>query len=405
MENTQESSLQEIDIPGSKRNKHSLGFEHVLGRITAIVWRWGSDRRTVAAFVGRYSAHLAILTLALLLGLVGRIALTPISIAVTPESGSISSQVAAEPVATPTVFVAGGSAQWEIASQMSRAVFRKAQPRTDIPERVRLSMITYTVQAGDNIFSIADSFKLSAYSIVWSNMETLQGAPWMIKPGVTLVIPPVDGVYHTVRAGETPSSIAEQYNVTTAALYNVWNNIPTGDAVREGMQLMIPNGVGEDVEWEPPPPPPARPGVGAASASWGACGETSVSGPGANGWFILPTGSTAVSGWYFHDPRNPGHIGLDYRCHLGDPIYAADNGVVIFAGWGGGYGNLVKINHGNGYVTYYAHFNSFAVGCGQPVYQGQVIGYCGTTGWSTGPHLHYEIRANGVPQNPQLFEP
>jgi murein DD-endopeptidase MepM/ murein hydrolase activator NlpD len=79
--------------------------------------------------------------------------------------------------------------------------------------------------------------------------------------------------------------------------------------------------------------------------------------------------------------------------------------VVVFAGWGGGYGNLVRVRHGNGYETYYAHFSSFEVGCGQAVYQGQVLGYCGSTGWSTGPHLHYEIRLNGAPQNPKLFEP
>jgi murein DD-endopeptidase MepM/ murein hydrolase activator NlpD len=96
---------------------------------------------------------------------------------------------------------------------------------------------------------------------------------------------------------------------------------------------------------------------------------------------------------------------LDYRCHLGDPIVASDSGVVIFAGWGGGYGNLVRVSHGNGYQTYYGHFDSFAVGCGEPVVQGQILGYCGTTGYSTGPHLHYEIRMNGVPQNPALFEP
>lgn len=405
MNNTQESNLQEIDIPGQKRSLFSFGFGHVLGRLTAIVWRWGNDRRAVAAFVGRYSAHLAILTLALVLGLAGRVAFAPASIAVTPEPGSISSQVAAEPVATPTVFVAGGAAQWASATQVSRAVVRKAQPRTDIPERVRLDVITYTVQSGDNIFSIADYFKLSAYSIAWSNMETLQGSPWLIQPGLTLFIPPVDGAYHTVMADESVASITEMYSVETSVLYNEWNALAAGDPLREGMQLMIPGATGEDVEWEPPPPPPPDPVIGAASASWGACGATAVSGPGANGWFTLPTGSYAVSGWYFADPRNPGHIGLDYRCRLGDPIYAADNGVVVFAGWSGGYGNLVKVSHGNGFVTYYAHFNSFAVGCGQPVLQGQVIGYCGTTGWSTGPHLHYEIRKNGVPQNPQLYEP
>ncbi len=402
-DNTQGSSLQEIDDSSSKVRFSSL-FGHILGEITAIVWRWGSDRQAIAAFVGRYSAHMAILVLALLLGLASRVAMAPPSIAITPETNPISQPVAAEPVRTPTAWISAGGPQ-PVVNQAARVVFRKAQPRTDIPERVRLEVITYTVQSGDNIFLIAERFGLSPYSIAWSNMETLQGSPWLIQPGLTLFIPPVDGAYHTVLEGETVESIAEQYQVTASALYNIWNHLEEGAPLREGMQLMIPGATGEDVEWEAPPPDPVAPGVGAASVSWGACGDVAVSGPGALGWFILPTGSYAVSGWYFGDPRNPGHIGLDYRCSLGDPIYAADNGVVVFAGWGGGYGNLVRVRHGNGYETYYAHFSAFAVTCGEPVYQGQVLGYCGSTGWSTGPHLHYEIRLNGVPQNPQLFEP
>ena len=404
MNNTEEDSLQEASNPGPRWGvSHLVG--HILGRITAVVWRWGNDRQAVVSFVGRYSAHGAILTLALFVGLFGRVALTPISIADVPISNPASQPAAAEAVATPTVPAAGGLLQWQLSSQAHRAVFRQALPQTDIPERIRLEVITYTVRSGDNIFLIADRFKLSPYTIAWSNMETLQGSPWMIQPGLTLFIPPVDGVYHTVMEGETAESIAEQYQVTTDALYNQWNPLGPGQPLAQGTQLVIPSGVGDDVEWEAPPPPPARPGIGTAAASWGYCGDVGVSGPGATGWFILPTGSYAVSGWYFHDARNPGHIGLDYKCHLGDPIYAADNGVVVFAGWGGGYGNLVRVNHGNGYETYYGHFDSFAVGCGQPIYQGQILGYCGTTGWSTGPHLHYEIRMNGVPQNPQLYEP
>jgi murein DD-endopeptidase MepM/ murein hydrolase activator NlpD len=236
-------------------------------------------------------------------------------------------------------------------------------------------------------------------------MEILQGAPWMIQPGLTLYIPPVEGAYHTVMEGETVQSIAEDYDVAAASIFNVWNSIVEGESLKEGTLLVIPGGIGSDIEWEPPPPPPSQPAIGVASGSWGYCGDQAVSGYGANGYFILPTGSYSVSGWTFRDPRNPMHGGLDYRCKLGDPIYASDAGVVIFAGWSGGYGNLVRVSHGNGYQTYYAHFNSFAVGCGTPVAQGQIIGYCGTTGWSSGPHLHYEIRLNGVPQNPALFEP
>lgn len=406
MNNIKEYGLQRASVPDPQ-----WGGSHFVGRglakATALIWRWGNDRQAVVSFVGRYSAHAAILVLALLVSTFGRLALAPISSASPEEFNPLSQAAMAVAVATPTQPAPSGPADWELATQRNRAVFRQAQPYTTIPERVRLEVITYTIRSGDNIFSIAQYFKLSPYTIVWANMEPLQGAPWLIQPGLPLFIPPVDGAYHTVMAGDTIDSIAEHYEVASAVIYNQWNPVSPDQELREGMLLVIPGGVGDEIEWEPPPPPPARPVVGAAaaSASWGACGNVSVSGPGARGWFILPTGSYAVSGWYFRSPSNPNHIGLDYTCRLGDPIYAADNGVVVFAGWSGGYGNLVIVDHGNGYQTRYAHFSAFAVGCGQPVYQGSVVGYCGSTGWSTGPHLHYEIRLNGVPQNPKLFEP
>jgi murein DD-endopeptidase MepM/ murein hydrolase activator NlpD len=374
---------------------------HAIARLTATVWRWGHDRRSVAAFVGRSSAHLAIVVLALMVGLVGHIALSPTQV-VGSSSRSLSLPAAAEPVATPTA-LDDETVVYEL--ERPKVVVRQVNPVTTIPERVRLEVITYTVQTGDNIFFIADRFKLDYTTIVWSNMETRQGAPWLIQPGLTLAIPPVDGAYHTVMDGETAASIAEKYEVSPTALYNTWNTVEPGAALAEGTLLVIPGATGEDFELEAPPPDPGVPMVGSASGSWGYCGDTAVSGCGANGYFILPTGSYAVSGWLFHDPRNPSHIGLDYRCSLGDPIYASDAGVVVWAGWNGGYGNLVRVRHGNGFETYYAHFSAYAVSCGDPVYQGQVVGYCGTTGWSTGPHLHYEIRLNGVPQNPVLYEP
>jgi LysM repeat protein len=369
---------------------------------TATLWRRAYDRQSVAAIVGRYSAHFAILMLALLVSLAGRISLTSIDVMGSAAPRSFSLQAAADPVVTPTPgTVDDGSYQM----QRPKVVVRQANPLTTIPERVRLEVITYTVEPGDNIFWIAEKFKLSYTTIVWSNMEALQGAPWLIQPGLTLAIPPVDGAYHTVMEGDTLASIAERYKVSPETLDNQWNAIDAGESLAEGKLLVIPGGVGEDFELEPPPAQPTSPGVGAASGSWGYCGDTAVSGYGANGSFILPTGSYAVSGWVFADARNPRHIGLDYRCRLGDPIYAADAGVVVWAGWNGGYGNLVRVRHGNGYETYYAHFSAYAVSCGTPVRQGQVLGYCGSTGWSTGPHLHYEIRLNGVPQNPARFEP
>ena len=228
-------------------------------------------------------------------------------------------------------------------------------------------------------------------------------APWLIQEGLELSILPVDGVYHTVRAGETIAGIAAGYEVQPVVLYNEWNDLEEGqEELREGQLLVVPSGKGEEVEWEPPPRYPAP---GPSGYSYGVCSGTAVTGPGATGWFVLPTGSSRVSGWYFRDPRRPGHIGLDYACRQGDPIYAADNGVVTIAGWHGGYGILVELNHGNGFVTRYGHFSELAVGCGHAVYQGNLLGYCGSTGWSTGPHLHFEIRHNGVPQDPQIYLP
>jgi murein DD-endopeptidase MepM/ murein hydrolase activator NlpD len=347
----------------------------------------------------------AILFLALLVGLFGRIALSPVGLAQSSEAletVSVFEEAAAEPLATPTLTQ---TQQSVYLPQRPQGVVRQAVPQTNIPDRVRLEVITYTVQSGDNVFLIAEKFDLAPATIVWSNMEALQGAPWLLSPGLTLQIPPVDGAYHTVMSDESLQSIALDYEVDVADIINIWNDVEVGQSLAEGTLLVIPGGIGEDFDWEPPPPPPSRPAVGVASTSWGYCGDTAVAGYGANGYFILPTGSYEVSGWVFHDSRNPGHIGLDYRCHLGDPIVASDAGVVIFAGWGGGYGNLVRVSHGNGYQTYYAHFDSFAVGCGEPVVQGQILGYCGTTGYSSGPHLHYEIRQNGVPQNPALYQP
>ncbi len=380
---------------------------HIMGRAAAIVWRWGQDRHTLAAVIGRYSAHGAILFLALLVGLFGRVALSPVGIAQSSEALETVSvfegaAAEAEPLATPTIMQSRQSVYF---APRPQGVVRQAVPQTNIPERVRLEVITYTVQSGDNVFLIAEKFELAPSTIVWSNKEALQGAPWLLSPGLTLQIPPVDGAYHTVMADESLQSIAGDYEVAVADIVNIWNDVEVGQSLREGTMLVIPGGIGEDFDWEPPPPPPSQPAVGVASASWGYCGDTAVAGYGANGYFILPTGSYEVSGWVFHDARNPGHIGLDYRCHLGDPIVASDAGVVVFAGWGGGYGNLVRVSHGNGYQTYYAHFDSFAVGCGEPVAQGQILGYCGTTGYSSGPHLHYEIRMNGIPQNPALYEP
>jgi murein DD-endopeptidase MepM/ murein hydrolase activator NlpD len=109
-----------------------------------------------------------------------------------------------------------------------------------------------------------------------------------------------------------------------------------------------------------------------------------------------------------YDPSCPSrhfHTGIDIGCPFGTPIAAADAGVVSYVnwGWGGGYGNFVLVTHGNGFSTLYAHLSSIAVSAGQVVRRGEVIGAEGSTGYSTGPHLHFEIRLNGAYQNPLSY--
>jgi len=206
---------------------------------------------------------------------------------------------------------------------------------------------------------------------------------------MNVVIPPVDGAIH-VAQGETVGGIAGQYGAQPAALYAA-NHYPRdpGYIPNEGAQVFIPGGQGAAVEWNPP-------------QDWA---MTAVGDVRANPEFLLPTGSRAVSGWTFHDPVNPYHIGLDYACTLGSSIRAANNGVAVHSGWAGGYGNLIILDHGNGYRTYYAHLELRFIQLNERVSAGTTIGTCGNTGRSTGPHLHYETRYNGKPQNPALFEP
>jgi len=370
------------------------------------VWRTCVDWRTKRPFLTRATAHLSIIALALITIVLSGVGIPAPRAAVgsSPDADAMSAFKVTSPTEPETTPLPPMTLSVDPSRSLDTdTVARLPIPHTTVPDRLRAQVITYIVQEGDNIFDVAALFSLDPETIVWSNREGLNDAPWLIRPGLEIFILPVNGVYHTVRAGETAMSIAADYEVEPAVLYNEWNNLKEGEQLREGQLLVIPSGKGEEVTWAPPQPTYTV--AGASQLSWGVCSGVTFTGPGATGWFIYPTGSSRVSGWYFHDPRNPTHIGLDYTCRLGDPLYAADNGIVTIAGWNGGYGILVEVNHGNGFITRYGHFNDITVGCGQAIYQGQLLGYCGTTGWSSGPHLHFEIRLNGMPQDPQAYLP
>ncbi len=276
---------------------------------------------------------------------------------------------------------------------------RLALPQTTIPERPSDAVITYTVQPLDSIFGMATQFNLEPESILWANMEVLQDDPQLIAVGQTLFIPPVDGVYYKWKKGDSLDAVAGTYHVTPDDILQ-WpgNNIDLTDPVIEpGQYIMIPGGIGVFRTWVVPIP--YQSGAGVAKSINNQC--TIPSGyPYGTGSFMIPTSTYSISGNDFWD----GHLGIDIGGYLGDPVYASDSGVVIYAGgMAGGYGNTIVLEHDTYAVTYYtlyAHLSAITVSCGQGVGRGQRIGSIGSTGNSTGPHLHFEIRAGDQFINP-----
>ena len=148
--------------------------------------------------------------------------------------------------------------------------------------------------------------------------------------------------------------------------------------------------------WLIPTIPRGSAGCSSALYGDGAC-TGSYDGAYGTGSFIWPADNHTLSGNDYWS----GHLAIDIAAGTGAAIYAADSGLVVYAGWvTGGYGTMVMIDHGNGYQTLYAHLNSINTACGSSVYQGTVIGRAGSTGNSTGPHLHFEIRYMGGFINP-----
>ncbi|TSC84206.1 MAG: peptidase M23 family protein, partial [Microgenomates group bacterium Gr01-1014_16] len=200
---------------------------------------------------------------------------------------------------------------------------------------------------------------------------------------------PVTGVRHKVGRGETIYSIAKKYNANSQAIVDFpFNTFADNETftLTVGQELIVPDGEKPvEVRWSPTRYAVQRtPSAGAVTAA---------------GQFVWPIGGTITQrfAWY--------HRGLDIATGQGTPVLAADSGRVTVAGWpdNGGYGMRVEIDHGNGYVTRYAHLSRADVVVGQTVSRGNVIGLEGSTGRSTGPHLHFEIIRGGVHLNPLEF--
>ncbi len=255
-------------------------------------------------------------------------------------------------------------------------------PVTIISDKPRDSIIEYEVQGGDTVSTIAEKFAISVDTIRWAN--DLSDVD-VIKPGQKLKILPVSGVAHKVVKGDTIYSIAQKYRASPQAILDFpFNDIDDDLSLNVGQVLIIPDGA-------PPAKPKPPPTQYLARSN---IPQTPITGA---GQFIWPARGQQISqyfSWY--------HKGIDISNTAGGPILAADGGRVTVAGWpdNSGYGNRVIIDHGNGFVTLYAHLSRIDVGVGQYVSRGQQIGMMGSTGRSTGIHLHFEVHRSGTALNP-----
>ncbi len=281
----------------------------------------------------------------------------------------------------------------------SDAIRRNVNPDTVLPMRARTEIISYTVQAGDNLFSIAERFNLQPETVLWSNRYTMGDDPHFIYPGQQLLISPVDGTLHRWSAGEGLNGVAEYYKVTPDVIVNFPGNhlsaATLGDYaspnIAPGTMLVVPGGKGEFTDWRTPRITREEPAT-AVNVGPGACTE-SYDGVVGTLNFRWPVENHNLTGYDYAPSAN--HYGIDLGGEMGDPVKAADNGVVVYAGWNDwGYGNMVVIDHGFGWQSLYAHLAEVDVICGQEVYAGDVIGSMGDTGEADGVHLHFELRSD-----------
>ena len=258
---------------------------------------------------------------------------------------------------------------------------------TTLPdERKTNEPFTYVVSSGDTLFTIGNKFKVSIDALKYINGLSDSS---VLSIGQEITVPPISGLIHKVASGDTLSSIADKYGVASQAVAD-FNYILDTSRLALGTELVIPGGKIPEV------PPPVIYIPTSVSA-----GADSAASPNKN-YCVWPTTVRIISqyyAWY--------HNGVDIAVGSGKampPILACTNGVVVRAGWDPfGLGLQVSIDHGNGYETLYGHMSRIDVSFGESVKRGEQIGLMGSTGRSTGSHVHFMVKYNGTPQNPLNF--
>lgn len=345
-----------------------------------------------------------------LLSLVMVIAVTWLVRFVFDQAPSATINAGAAPEPTPTTSVNINSVPVSV-SYDYEGIPRLAQPNTIIPSRPRQETVKYTVQEGDTVFGIAEKYGLQPETILWGNYLTLLDDPHNLSPGQELDILPVDGTLYEWQAGDGLNGVAKFFGVEPETILNYpGNNLEpatVGDYanpnIQPGTSLIIPGGRREFVSWSAPIGVTRENPALARVLGPGAC-EPISGGAVGYGTFVWPTQKHYLSGFDYSPKSN--HWGIDLAGHLGEGIFAVDAGVIVYSGWNNyGYGNMVIVDHGNGWQSLYAHMSDIYRFCGQSVGQGEAIGAIGSTGRSSGPHLHFELMSPGYKVNPWDFLP
>ena len=351
----------------------------------------------------RYAGHLLILTVVAAAAWLARsslLDLVPAKIQINPPPTLLQTATAI-PVETSVLPASSSGGGMD---SLSRSI----NGRTFLPDQPRSDVVVYTVASGDTLFGIASKYNLRPETLLWSNNAVLKDDPDLLTAGMNLYILPVDGVYYQWHESDNLSAVADNYGVSVVDIVS-WpgnqlnpNLNPASPAIVPGTWLVIPGGHRNFVQWQVPILRRTD------KMKWifggaGACQGPYLSSAQGSGYFIWPTDSHSITG----NPYTSWHQAIDLFARLGDKIYASDSGVVVFSGMSSwGYGNLIVIDHGDGFQTVYGHLSVIYAGCGANVTKGEVIGLAGSTGNSTGPHLHFEIQSTTLGYvNPLDFLP
>lgn len=367
--------------PVKRRSLRNLGFGNTLKR-TPQPRLWP---KRFWLSLQSFSSHWAIIALAIGVVLVG---MGPHNVAALSDASHRSRTVAQ--LASAEYFNENVSYDEVITTvgDNNDYLFKTGATETIITRNTRTETIFYDAKAGESVASVARDFGLSPDTVRYTNKLTSNS----LTKGQKIKIPPVDGIYVTVQKNDTLSGISKKYKISLADIRK-YNNLPDNEPIFSGQEILVPGVVA---------PKPASTTKGGSKATINAdTGALAGRLPG-GGQFIWPLESPTH---FISQGYKGGHRALDLNRLNGWGIYAAAPGVVTTHSSRYGYGNQIDINHGGGIVTRYGHLSQFKVKSGDYVQQGQLIGIMGSTGRSTGPHLHFEVRVHDVPQNPLNYLP